>query len=166
MHDLLQWVLEQDVLGNINIAKLAYKSLALFDFKFEDEIDYMKLIEICLRTLVKLTENNMECESSTPDTEFSTYLSFVVKITANLCSANSNAREHFITHGFVRPNVSMVQFFNQLFAIQKDSVSRKELFWLVGTLVKNTSSPGSLKYLEDDDFVNRLKVPVTHFQSG
>ena len=126
----------------------------------------MKLIEICLRTLIRMTENNMEIESNTSDVELSTHLSYVIKITANLFVANANAREHFVTHGFVRPNISMVQFFNQLFAMQKDNTCRKELFWLVGALVKNTSTSGSRKYLEDDDFVNRLKVPVIHFQSG
>lgn len=87
-------------------------------------------------------------------------LNLIVKIASQLCIQNGNAREHFISYGFIWPQLSMVEVFNRLFVIQKNSVHQKQLIWFVGALIKNTTSPGAIKYLEDDNFVAKIKVPM------
>lgn len=113
--------------------------------------------------MVKLAAHELNMEShfnGLAATECADILGLIVKITSQLCIQNGNAREHFISYGFIWPQLSMVEVFNRLFVIQKNSDYQKQLIWFVGALIKNTTSPGAIKYLEDDNFIAKIKVPI------
>lgn len=120
-------------------------------------------MEICVRSMVKLAAHELNMESHFNEAavhDQADVLGLIVKIASQLCVQNGNAREHFISYGFIWPQLSMVEVFNRLFIIQTNSEYQKQLIWFVGALIKNTTSPAAIKYLEDDNFIAKIKVPI------
>lgn len=116
---------------------------------------------MCVRSMKHIAAQSVaiEYQSTAGQSDLSIILSLILNITANFCLNHPIGWEHFINYGFLWPRWSMVEVFNQLFALQTNVQHQKQLIWFAGGLVKNPTTAAIVKYLEDDHFIGNLKVP-------
>lgn len=159
---LHEWILEQTAFDHLLEARIALIALKLTEFKFNADIDALKIVEICVRSVVQLAAQRatIDDESIKDVNQSPKMLSYIVELTAGICMNHPAGWEHFINNGFIWPQLSMAEVFNWLFAFPTNAQQQKQLIWFAGAIARMPTTPAVVQYLQSNNFVGALNVPV------
>lgn len=156
---LSKFLLDHEVPLELRITKIAYKFLNLLEFQSNDDDGIQRLLKQCFDTLIHIHDKSI-ASANTPDLDESIqHVILMMRICSNIVARYQAFGDFIITNWFQYGNRSMASFFNHFIELLlgANDFSVAEIYWFIGNLLKSSTNESTIKYLECDDFLNKIK---------
>lgn len=143
---------------SLPIAKIVYKLLNLLDFKSNDALGMQKLFLLCFETLIYLHDNT-SASSSLDQVDSLQNVIILMRICSNLVVLENSFADLIIENWFDSENRSIALFFNHFIdQFTASGLHIEEIYWFIGNLLKLQVAQNSWKYIEKDEFFDKIKM--------